>query len=184
MDKIYVDTEKLLRMIVQNADRHQNSIGGDDGQIVIGQDGHVKNARMIKEENNMFEPEKKYCSVCGKELETEIDTGIEHQDGTYGMVWYACPEYFDNGDEDHDSFSVDLGCRDEYIILSPDSEEWTEDGMVEAIEKLSEKFNVGFESLEILTRRDTGFGEEEKYQIIGMKTDIDNVMADLGEWAR
>jgi hypothetical protein len=143
----------------------------------------VKNARMIKEENNMFEPEKKYCSVCGKELETEIDTGIEHQDGTYGMVWYACPEYFDNGDEDHDSFSVDLGCRDEYIILSPDSEEWTEDGMVEAIEKLSEKFNVGFESLEILTRRDTGFGEEEKYQIIGMKTDIDNVMADLGEWA-
>jgi hypothetical protein len=73
MDKIYVDTEKLLRMIVQNADRHQNSIGGDDGQIVIGQDGHIEyaypspgtyyqNAHMVDPEDffNIEDIEKNY----------------------------------------------------------------------------------------------------------------------------
>ena len=73
MDKIYVKTEKLLDMIVGNADRHQNSIGGNYGQIIIGPNGPIeyaypspdtyyKNAHMVDPEDffNIEDIEKDY----------------------------------------------------------------------------------------------------------------------------
>lgn len=41
---ITIDTEKILGMIVQNADQKANSLGGADGQIIINQLGHVEYA--------------------------------------------------------------------------------------------------------------------------------------------
>ncbi len=71
---------------------------------------------------------------------------------------------------------------EEYILIDPDSEAWSKEGMGIAIKALEEMYDVHFES-EPLKRRDHGFGAEMAYIISGEKNDVDFVLSEIEEWA-
>jgi len=72
--------------------------------------------------------------------------------------------------------------REVEFLMSPDDGEWSYEGALKALKKLSKRFKVKAEFKEVLG--DLGFGLEETYVLFGTEEDIDALVDVFEEWAR
>ena len=72
--------------------------------------------------------------------------------------------------------------REVEFLMNPDDGEWSYEGALKALKKLSKRYGVKAEFDKELG--DFGFGLEETYVLSGTKEDIDALIDDFEEWAK
>ena len=77
---------------------------------------------------------------------------------------------------------TDTNIEKVWILTSPDSGKYSESGMRDAMAAVSERMS-GFWYIDTGRYRDTGFGQEELFELVGSPSEIEDFLYDIYGWA-